>query len=92
MKAAADSIGRGDSDVQSIRKLAEGGFNRAFELTMKDGIRLVARLPYPSTQPKRLAVASEVAAMDLARSHAIPVPKITATQPMQRFLSVQSTY
>lgn len=28
------------------------------------------------TQPKRLAVASEVATMDLVRSHGIPVPQI----------------
>lgn len=43
---------------------------------MKDGFQLIARLPYPSTQPKRLAVASEVATMALVRSHGIPVPVI----------------
>nr|POE47122.1 altered inheritance of mitochondria protein 9, mitochondrial [Quercus suber] len=76
VNAAAVSMGRSSADVRSIRKLAEGGFNRTFEITMRDGVQLVARLPYPSTQPKRLAVASEVATMDLARSHGVPVPKI----------------
>lgn len=69
-------MGRSSHDVQSINKLAEGGFNRTLELTMKDGFQLIARLPYPSTQPKRLAVASEVATMTLVRSHDIPVPVI----------------
>jgi aminoglycoside phosphotransferase (APT) family kinase protein len=75
-KAAAASVGRSSDDVRSINKLAEGGFNRTLELTMKDGFQLIARLPYPSTQPKRLAVASEVATMDLVRRHGIPVPVI----------------
>lgn len=75
-KAAAASVGRNSDDVRSIDKLAEGGFNRTFELTMKDGFQLIARLPYPSTQSKRLAVASEVATMDLVPSHGVPVPQI----------------
>ncbi|KAM0717867.1 hypothetical protein Q7P37_006199 [Cladosporium fusiforme] len=75
-KAAAVSIGRKDGDVQSIKKLAEGGFNRTFELTMNDGFQVIARLPYPSTQPKRLAVASEVATLDLVRHHGVPAPQI----------------
>lgn len=75
-KVAAASVGRSSDDVRSIAKLAEGGFNRTLELTMKDGFQLIARLPYPLTQPKRLAVASEVATMDLVRSHGIPVPLV----------------
>lgn len=63
-KAAAESVGRSSNDVQYINKLAEGGFNRIFELTMNDGFQLIARLPYSLTQPKRLAVASEVATMN----------------------------
>lgn len=43
---------------------------------MKDGFQLIARLPYPMTQPKRLAVASEVATTDLVRSHGLPVPQV----------------
>jgi len=43
---------------------------------MRDGSEVLARLPYPSTQPRQLAVASEVATLDLARSNGVPVPKV----------------
>lgn len=75
-RAAAASVNRSHEDIRSIRKVAEGGFNRVFELTMKDGFQLIARLPYPSTQPKRLATASEVATMALIRGHGVPVPQV----------------
>ncbi|KAF2086877.1 kinase-like protein [Saccharata proteae CBS 121410] len=76
MKVVAESVQRPESDIKTLEKIAEGGFNRVFEITMHDGFQMLARLPYPSTVPKRLAVASEVATMDLVRSHGIPVPKI----------------
>ena len=72
----AAAVHRDVGDIKNLRKLAEGGFNRAFEITMSDGLQVVARLPYPSTFPKRLCVASEVATMDLVRSHGVPVPKV----------------
>ncbi|EEH04098.1 phosphotransferase enzyme family protein [Histoplasma capsulatum G186AR] len=76
-RVAAASIHRHETDIKSFKKLAEGGFNRVFEITMKDdGAKVLARLPYPSTVPKRLTVASEVATLDLIRSHDIPVPKV----------------
>ncbi|KAI9748388.1 MAG: hypothetical protein M4579_007239, partial [Chaenotheca gracillima] len=73
---AATSIGRTETDVVDIRKLAEGGYNRTFEITMKDGLQVIARLPYPMTLPKNYATASEVATMDYVRLHGIPVPRI----------------
>ncbi|KAF3484439.1 protein kinase subdomain-containing protein [Arthroderma uncinatum] len=76
-RVAAASVDRHETDIKSLKKLAEGGFNRVFEITMKDDdTRILARLPYPSTVPKRLAVASEVATLDLLRRHNIPVPKV----------------
>jgi predicted Ser/Thr protein kinase len=74
-KAAAAAVSKDAAKVQSFRKLAEGCFNRAFELTI-DGLPVIARLPYPSTYPKHFSVASEVATMDLARSYGVPVPKV----------------
>lgn len=56
MGAAARSVGRNTADVQSFRKLAEGGFNRIFELTMRDGVQVIARLPtipFDSTEAPR---------------------------------------
>ncbi|KAF2999663.1 hypothetical protein E8E13_000796 [Curvularia kusanoi] len=58
--------------------MAEGGFNRVFEILMKDSTTIIARLPYPSTFPRRLAVASEAATIDFIRAHGIPTPKILA--------------
>ncbi|EGD97726.1 phosphotransferase [Trichophyton tonsurans CBS 112818] len=75
-RLAAASIHQRTEDVAKFEKLAEGGFNRAFLVTMRDGFQLVARIPYPSTAPKDLLVASEVATMDFLRSHGIPVPRV----------------
>ena len=73
---AATAVERRADDVTKIEKLAEGGFNRSFLLTMHDGFRLVARIPYHTTEPQSLAVSSEVATLDYLRSHDMPVPEV----------------
>jgi hypothetical protein len=75
-RLAAASVNRNSDDVAGFDKLAEGGFNRSFLVTMRDGFQLVARIPYPATEPKHLAVASEVATLDYLRLHDLPVPKV----------------
>jgi hypothetical protein len=75
-RVAAESINKPASGVKSIRKLAEGGFNRILEICMEDGASVLARLPYPSTSPRRLAVASEVATMDFVGSRGIRSPEV----------------
>ncbi|KAH6857251.1 kinase-like domain-containing protein [Alternaria rosae] len=75
-RLAAAAINQNVEDVTSFEKLAEGGFNRTFLITMRDGFQFVGRILYPVTEPKHLVVASEVATMDLLRLHGIPVPKI----------------
>ncbi|KAF2760915.1 hypothetical protein EJ05DRAFT_434941 [Pseudovirgaria hyperparasitica] len=75
-KAAAESVNQPFSEVRSFRKFAEGGFNRVFEICMRDGTSVLARLPYPLTLPRRLAVASEVATLDFIRSYGIPTPRV----------------
>lgn len=57
-------------------KLAEGGFNRTFLITMRGGFKMVARIPYPVTVPKFYAIASEAATMRFLRSSGLPVPEI----------------
>ena len=64
------------TDVVSISKLAEGGFNRTFVIALRDGQQVVARVPYPMTVPDYYAVASEVATIEYQRSCGIPVPEI----------------
>ena len=64
-----------------MSKLGEGGFNRAFLITMADQFQMVARVPYRTTVPKYFAVASEVATMDFLRSAGLPIPKIYGYSP-----------
>ncbi|RAK98730.1 uncharacterized protein BO80DRAFT_495297 [Aspergillus ibericus CBS 121593] len=75
-RLAAQSVRKKEEDVVGFEKLAEGGFNRSFLVTMRDSSRFVARIPYPITEPSSLVIVSEVATMDFLRSHEIPVPKI----------------
>ncbi|KAH9942760.1 protein kinase subdomain-containing protein PKL CAK Fmp29 [Amylocystis lapponica] len=73
---AALSVERSPGDIVDLKKLAEGGFNRTFLITMRDNFQMVARIPYPATIPKKLAVASEVATMALLRSSGLPIPEV----------------
>ena len=75
-RLAALAVQQKEDDVAGFEKLAEGGFNRSFKITMRNGFQFVARIPYHVTEPKYLAVASEVATTDFLRSHGIPVPEI----------------
>ncbi|TCD61011.1 hypothetical protein EIP91_009162 [Steccherinum ochraceum] len=75
-RLAAESVNRSPDDVVKFEKLAEGGFNRSFLITMRDKFQLVARIPYPYTVPKYFAIASEVATMDYLRAFGLPIPKI----------------
>ncbi|KAJ3794067.1 hypothetical protein GGU11DRAFT_818342 [Lentinula aff. detonsa] len=56
------------AQIVDFRKLAEGGFNRIFLITLDTEFQLVARIPYLLLVPKAYAVASEVAIMDFFRS------------------------
>jgi hypothetical protein len=51
-RLAAESVNRSPGDIVRLEKLAEGGFNRTFLITMRCGFRMVARIPYPVTIPK----------------------------------------
>jgi hypothetical protein len=80
-RLAAQSFGRSLDDVVNFVKLAEGGFNRIFLITMRDGFQMVARIPYPHTVPKYYAVASEAATMALLRSTGLPIPQVYGYSP-----------
>ncbi|KAF7306349.1 hypothetical protein MIND_00426100 [Mycena indigotica] len=64
--------------ITDFRRLAEGGLNRVFLVTLDTNLKLVARIPYPLLVPKAYAVASEVATMDYLRSKGVPTPKVYA--------------
>lgn len=77
-RVAAEAVGQSFHDIKNIRKLAEGGLNRVFRISLCDGSRVIARIPYPIIQPESAAVGSEVATLDFLRSHGIPVPRVYA--------------
>ncbi|CAA7263328.1 unnamed protein product [Cyclocybe aegerita] len=81
-RLAAKSVGRSFQDIDTFVKLAEGGFNRTFLITMHGGFEMVARIPYPVTVPKVYAIASEVATMRFLRSSAgLPIPEVYDYSP-----------
>lgn len=80
-RLAAQSVGRSSQDIGTFVKLAEGGFNRTFLITMHDGFEMVARIPYPVTVPEFYAIASEVATMRFLRSSGLPVPEVYDYSP-----------
>ncbi|KAF7794383.1 hypothetical protein EIP86_005517 [Pleurotus ostreatoroseus] len=80
-RLAAQSVSRSPQDIDTFVKLAEGGFNRTFLITMRDGFKMVARIPYPVTVPKFYAFASEVATMRFLRASGLPVPEVYDYSP-----------
>ncbi|RDX52769.1 protein kinase subdomain-containing protein PKL/CAK/Fmp29 [Lentinus brumalis] len=80
-RLAAQSVDRSPDDIVDFAKLPEGGFNRTFLITMRDGFQMVARIPYPATVPKYFAVASEVATMTLLRLSGLPIPQVYGYSP-----------
>lgn len=72
----AKSVGLSSTDIMLFTKIAEGGSYRIFEATFRDGLNVIARLPYPSTIPRKYGVASEVATMKFLRLHGVPIPKV----------------
>ncbi|KIO03722.1 hypothetical protein M404DRAFT_9474 [Pisolithus tinctorius Marx 270] len=80
-RLAAGAVNRSPDAIMHMEKLAEGGFNRTFLITMRCGFRMVARIPYPATIPKNFAVASEVATMAFLRSSGLPIPEVYGYSP-----------
>ncbi|KZF22528.1 phosphotransferase family protein [Xylona heveae TC161] len=70
------------SELASIQKLAEGGFNRVLQATFNDGYEVLARLPYHHTVPKHHVIASEAATLGFLHSCGIPVPKVIGYSPV----------
>ncbi|KAI9835514.1 MAG: hypothetical protein M1819_001965 [Sarea resinae] len=72
------SIPAVSSPVSKIDKV-EGGFNKALILTMENGTRAVAKIPFPNAGPSKFCTASEVAVLTFVKTHtAIPVPGVLA--------------
>jgi aminoglycoside phosphotransferase (APT) family kinase protein len=72
------AIGQQHGFVKQMIKLVEGGFNRVFLLRMKDGFKLIAKVPYYIAAPTFYATASEAATLTYLKSKGIPVPEVYA--------------
>ncbi|OJD22272.1 hypothetical protein ACJ73_06381 [Blastomyces percursus] len=75
-QVVAKSVGQSTDNITCFTKVAEGGSYRIFEATFQDGLKVIARLPYPSTVPRVYGTASEVATMEFLRLHGVSIPKV----------------
>jgi aminoglycoside phosphotransferase (APT) family kinase protein len=75
-RAAEAAVGNKHGKVISMKKLAEGGFNRVFILELQDGFELIAKIPYHTARPEYFATASEAATLAFLRLKGIPVPEV----------------
>ncbi|RMZ82994.1 hypothetical protein DV737_g1818, partial [Chaetothyriales sp. CBS 132003] len=57
-RLAAEAVARKVEDILSISKLGEGAGNRAFVIRFRNDFKLVARIPYPVTEPRQQLVAN----------------------------------
>lgn len=62
VQTAAQSMGA--AGCVSIRKCADGMYNKCFVLTMNDGQEVIAKVPNPNAGVAHYTTASEVATMD----------------------------
>ena len=56
----------------NVEKYTDGMFNKAFLMTMEDGMQVVAKVPNPNAGRAHFTTASEVATMDFVRTPFIP--------------------
>ncbi|KAJ5217349.1 hypothetical protein N7468_010357 [Penicillium chermesinum] len=76
LDTSVKAVGDGLSCVKLL-KCVEGQFNKAFLLTMSNGLEIIARLPNPNAGPAFYTVASEVATRHFLRDKiGIPIPRI----------------
>jgi hypothetical protein len=75
---AAESLGLSPKDITRLVKIAEGGSYRVFEVSFKNKVAVIIRLPYPCTVPRNYGVVSEVATTEYLRLHGVPIPRILA--------------
>jgi hypothetical protein len=75
-RSAAAAVYQNVDEVARVEKLAQGGFNQTFPITMHDGFQLVGRILSPVPEPKYHIVAGEGAIMYVFRSQGTTVLKI----------------
>ncbi|KAJ7614815.1 protein kinase subdomain-containing protein PKL/CAK/Fmp29 [Roridomyces roridus] len=79
---AAQSVNRRPEDIVDVEKDNETSLNRSFLITMRDGFKMVAHIPYGITPAKYLSVASEAATMAFLHASGLPVPRVYGYSPV----------
>lgn len=74
--AIAKSVGQHSADIVLFTKISECGSYRIFEATFHDGLKVIARLPYLSTIPRKYGIASEVAIIEFLYIYGVLTLKI----------------
>ena len=64
------------NEMVGFTELGESGLHRSFLVTLRDGFKLVARIPYPILIPKAYACASQGATVDFLRSKGLPILEV----------------
>ena len=82
----------GAQTVVGIEKIAEGSYNKIFNIKVDNGKKVIARIPTPLAGPDHLVTASEVATMDYIRSLGVPIPRVLAWCSNASSTSVESEY
>ncbi|KAF2235077.1 hypothetical protein EV356DRAFT_523458 [Viridothelium virens] len=76
-RVACQAIGA--NRCNSLEKVGEGNYNKAYRLAMENGQRVIAKIPHPNAGPPAFTTASEVATMEFASTIlSIPMPKVLA--------------
>jgi len=70
------------TELVSVNRFAEGGFNRILQATFQDGQEVLARLAFKMETPIYHSLASEVATLHFLRLHGIAVPKVLDYSPV----------
>ncbi|KAL8787607.1 MAG: hypothetical protein Q9195_007695 [Heterodermia aff. obscurata] len=74
-RIAAEAVG--SKSCIGMEKYPDGMFNKAFLLSMENGVQVVAKIPNPNAGRPHMTTASEVATMDSVRNVLkTPVPKV----------------
>jgi hypothetical protein len=80
--AICRALNRDQLDLRSIDKFAECGFNRIIQATFRDGLEVLAILPFHQEAPLRHSVASEAATLTFLRAQGLPVPMVHGYSPL----------
>lgn len=76
------------ASCKSIIKISEDHYHKCYELLMRNGRRLVAKIPLPHVSIPHLTCANQVATMDFVSIHIPPYVSVASSQILMIFPSI----